>query len=196
MARANESDRRQERVRRSPRPLDNAALQEMALRYVSRFATTRAKLTTYLARKVKERGWREGEEPARVDALAERLCELGYIDDAAFAVAKAGSLTRRGYGAGRVNQALRQSGVGEADGEEARSLAAREAINSALRFAQRKRLGPWAMQEGDPKTREKALGAMIRAGHGFGLSRAIVETAPGLDLCPDSLCEYVVIKEP
>ena len=37
---------------------------------------------------------------------------------------------------------------------------------------------------------------MIRAGHGFGISREIVNAAPGAELCPHSLSDFVVVKEP
>jgi regulatory protein len=37
--------------------------------------------------------------------------------------------------------------------------------------------------------REKALGAMIRAGHGFAIARAIVALAPGADIDMDELAE-------
>lgn len=196
MARADESGSRTRHERRAPRPLTAAALEELALRYVSRFATTRAKLLTFLRRKVRERGWADGEAPVQFEALADRLCSLGYVDDAAFAVAKAGSLSRRGYGPGRVEQALRQAGVDEDDGSEARQLASSEAVEAALRFARRRRLGPWAPAQPDPAARQKALAAMIRAGHGFGLSREIVSAAPGAELCADGLAEYVVVKDP
>ena len=52
----------------------------MALFYVGRFATSRAKLTSYLKRKIRERGWDGGGEPD-VEAVTERLVRLGYIDD-------------------------------------------------------------------------------------------------------------------
>ena len=43
---------------RKPRPPLNAAkLEELALGYVGRFATSRAKLLSYLKRKLRERGW-------------------------------------------------------------------------------------------------------------------------------------------
>jgi regulatory protein len=45
------------RPRRALPPLDQAALQELALRYVGKYATTRAKLRAYLGRKLRERGW-------------------------------------------------------------------------------------------------------------------------------------------
>ena len=58
-------------------PLDEAKLGELAVHYVGRFATSRAKLTTYLNRKLKERGW-AGARPADPGAVAERLAGLGY----------------------------------------------------------------------------------------------------------------------
>lgn len=173
-------------ARKAPRPLAEAALSELALHYVSRFATTRAKLGTYLRRKLRERGW-EGEREPQVDELVERLTGLGYVDDAAFALAKSGSLIGRGYGAGRVRQALLHAGVGDEDGVAARELAAEGAADAALRFAKRKRLGPYAMSVGDPKTREKALAAMIRAGHDFSLAKLVVDTAPGEELTAEQL---------
>ena len=42
------------------KPLNEERLHELALFYVGRFATTRAKLIAYLSRKLRERGW-EGE---------------------------------------------------------------------------------------------------------------------------------------
>jgi regulatory protein len=50
---------------------------------------------------------------------------------------------------------------------------------AALRFAQRRRIGPFADEPANPRTREKWLAAMIRAGHGFALSRRLVDCAPG-----------------
>ncbi len=41
---------------RKPSPLTATRLQDLALSYVARFATTRAKLEAYLVRKLRERG--------------------------------------------------------------------------------------------------------------------------------------------
>ena len=166
------------REKRAPRPLDDDSLRELALRYVGRFATTRAKLGTYLQRKLRERGW-AGEQPADIPALVGRIGELGYVDDRAFALAKAGALTARGLGGRRVRQALHQAGVDEDDAEEGLDLAAGRAAESALRFARRRRIGPFAVAKPDPAGREKSLAAMVRAGHDFALSRKIVDAAPG-----------------
>jgi regulatory protein len=90
--------------RRPPRPLDAAALDRLALRYVERFATTQGKLADYLRRKVRERGW-EG-EPADPAAIAARMAALGYVDDRLYAESKAAALARRGLGARRVGAAM------------------------------------------------------------------------------------------
>jgi len=166
------------RGRKERPPLDQKKLEELALRYVERFATTRSKLREYLARKLRERGWKGEREPDTA-AISERFADLGYIDDAAYALNKARSLAGRGYGKRRLVDKLRIAGVEEADGEDARAHADEEAMASALRFAQRRRMGPFATHILDPKQREKALGAMVRAGHAFALARKIVDLRPG-----------------
>ena len=177
-------------ARRAPQPLDDRSLSELALRYAGRFATTRAKLRAYLQRKIRERGW-AGERPAELEAIANRFADLGYVDDRGYALAKSRALTGRGYGKRRVVDALRVAGVDDSDGEAARDHADAEAVAAALRFAQRRRIGPYATSfAADPKEKEKALAAMVRAGHGFGLARAILNLAPGGEVDADDLAEY------
>ena len=176
-----------QRPRRASPPLDESKLNELALRYVGRFSTTRAKLRSYLARKVRERGWEGTNEPDPA-RIADRFAAQGYVDDAAYALAKSEALTGRGYGKRRVLEKLRAAGVGDDDSAAAREHADQEAIAAALRFAKRRRIGPFATEAlSDPREREKALGAMVRAGHGFGLARAIVALAPGAEIDIDQL---------
>ena len=165
--------------RKAPRPLRETSLDELALRYVGRFATTRAKLRAYLERKLRERGW-DGDRPPEPDAIVSRFAGLGYVDDGAFALSKARALGGRGYGKRRVAQSLRAAGVEDGDGRPALDHAEDEAVEAALRFAKRRRIGPFADTPAtDPRDREKAIASMIRAGHGFAIARAIVATAPG-----------------
>jgi regulatory protein len=165
-------------LRKTRPPLDAAKLDEQALSYVGRFATSRAKLLTYLRRKLRERGW-DGEHEPRLDELADRLVRLGYVDDRAYALSKAKSMTGRGYGERRVRHALSLAGIAEEEASDARDLAEAEAVESALRFARRRSLGPFAAERPDPRRREREMAAMIRAGHGFGLVRAIIDLNPG-----------------
>lgn len=174
--------------RRRPPPLDTHKLERLALRYVERFATTRGKLADYLRRKVRERGW-EGPaaDPA---ALAERMASLGYVDDRAFAEARAGAMARRGLGERRVRATLKAAGIGADDTEAVAPGIEAMAVDAALAFARRRRLGPFATAPADRPLREKQLAAMIRAGHGFALSRRIIESAPG-----DALHEDLTSRE-
>jgi regulatory protein len=174
---------------RKPRPpLDEEKLNELMLAYVAKFATSRAKLAAFLRRKVRERGWAGAGEPP-VDDLVAKAARVGFVDDAAFALGKARSLTARGYGARRVSQALYAAGIGEADGEAARGHARDDAVEAALRFARRRRFGPFAAAAADPKDREKQLAAMLRAGHGLRLSQVILKLEPGAAIDPQALDE-------
>lgn len=159
-------------------PLDGEGLERLALFYVSRYATTKAKLTAYLGRKVQERGWSDENRPP-IEPLVRRFCELGYIDDGAFASARAASLQRRGYGERRVAQAMKAAGIGDEDAALAREESRDGAFEAALRFAERKRIGPFAPQEPDRRGKERAFAAMMRAGHPLDLARRIVSAAPG-----------------
>ncbi|HYN46049.1 MAG TPA: RecX family transcriptional regulator [Allosphingosinicella sp.] len=167
-----------DRGRRVRRPLDAPGLEQAALSYAGRYATTRARLRAYLARKLRERGWTGSGEP-QVEVLVERMAALGYVDDRAFAAARAAALGRRGYGARRVGEALRAAGIEEADAIDARATARDGAWQAALRFAERKRIGPFAAVEGDRPARDKAFAAMLRAGHPADLARRLVAARPG-----------------
>lgn len=157
----------------TPRPLDSAKLDELALAYVARFAANAHKLEAYLVRKVRERGW-AGEEPADPDAIVDRFVDLGYIDDAAWAQARSDSLVRRGYGARRVGQALHAAGIAE----DIRAAVAPDHAagrRAAVALARKRRFGPWGAPGADRAAREKQIAAMLRAGHGFAAARAVIE---------------------
>lgn len=171
--------------RRPATPLDQEKMERLALRYVERFATTRGRLADYLRRKIRERGW-EG-APADPEALAERLAGLGYIDDRAFAEARATAMARRGLGARRVQDALRHARVGTEDTEALAPEIEERGPDAALTFARRKRFGPFATTRADRELMGKQLAAMARAGHGYELSRRILELPPGAEVDPDEL---------
>jgi regulatory protein len=154
-------------------------MRDLALHYVGRYATSRAKLATYLQRKLRERGWAEGAAPPDIEELVADFNRLGYVDDAAFAASRARSLTQRGYGLRRVNEDLRAKGISEPDGAEAMVHADEESWQSADRFARRKRIGPYAAEAASPELRQKQLQAFLRAGHGFDIAKAFVRAEPG-----------------
>jgi regulatory protein len=173
------ADRQAGRGCREPKPLDAARLDELALTYVARFATSAAKLERYLKRKLRERGWAGEREPDLL-ALVGRYVDLGYVDDAAFARAKSGSLLRRGYGMRRVGDALREAGIGEPIREDVRPEEGAER-RAALAMARKRGFGPFgrASDQGplDRERRQKQIAAMLRAGHPLDSAREMVDAA-------------------
>ena len=165
-------------------PLGEAQLRDLALHYTARFATTAARVEAYLVRKIRERGLAEDGDgriiAVDVPALVARLVELGYVDDDAYARMRARDLGGRGYGARRVEESLRHAGVGEAlrtvhaPGEAASRRAA------AL-MARKRRIGPWGQPLDDAlaarKAHEKAVAAMLRAGHQYDHVKVILAAA-------------------
>ncbi|MFT4026780.1 MAG: RecX family transcriptional regulator [Novosphingobium sp.] len=159
--------------KRAPKPLDSARLEELALAYVARFATSAARLEGYLRRKLRERGW-AGEGEAPVAALVGRFVSAGYVDDRAFALAKAGSLLRRGYGRRRVDQALGAAGIAEEVRREAGGSIAGQR-QAALALARKRKFGPFGSAPADRPQRERQVAAMLRAGHPLDTARRIVD---------------------
>jgi regulatory protein len=161
------------------RPLDPSSLHALAIRYVGRFATTRAKLSDYLKRKVAERGWAD-DNPPPIVAIADRCVESGYVDDQAYAEAKSRSLARRGYGYRRVEAALHHSGIAR---ETTESLRPDDdaAFESAENFARKRRIGRFGPAPADQSLARRQFAAMIRAGHSPELAGYFVRSVPEAD---------------
>jgi regulatory protein len=183
-----DSVRKRRGEKRAKPPLNETALRDLALHYAARFATTGARLEAYLVRKIRERGLAEDADGRSVSpdipALVARLVELGYVDDDAYARMRARDLGARGYGGRRVDQALRHAGVDD-NVRQAHAPGETASRRAAALMAQKRRLGPWASAgaraggEGtDPlaarKAHEKAVAAMLRAGHQYDHVRFIL----------------------
>lgn len=162
-----------------PRPLDPSSLQALAIRYVGRYATTRAKLTDYLRRKIIERGWIDDSSPP-LAAIIVQCVDAGYVDDRAFAEAKSRALARRGYGYRRVESSLHQSGIAR-DITESLRPDADSAFESAESFARKRRIGMFCTVPVDQAAARRHFAAMIRAGHSIALTRYFVNSVPDAD---------------
>lgn len=159
-------------------PLNEERLRGLALHYAGRYATTKAKLATYLNRKLHERGW-DGDRPADIESLIENFAELGYVDDVGFANARSRAFVRRGYGTRRLSQDLNAAGISPTDSADAMNDALNATWIAAENFARRKRIGPFATTKADPDTQQKQLQAFARAGHAWEYARRFVMADPG-----------------
>ena len=167
------------RAPRIVRPLDPARLNELALAYVARFATSTGKLSQYLRRKLRERGWEATAEPD-LAALIARFAAAGYVDDAGFARGRASGLRRRGFGDRRIEQTLRGAGISDDDRAAARGDEA-QARRAALVLARKRGFGPFGAERPDPAKRQKQFAAMLRAGHPLDSVRFLIDAPSEAD---------------
>ena len=174
--------------------MDARRLRDLALHYVGRYATSKARLVRYLSRKVGEVGWAEGVPPADLVALAQEFEELGYVSDRSYAQMRANGMAGRGFGHRRIEQDLRANGIDDSvraellriggDGNDpndcdSQRLLAVDRNAAAITFARRKRIGPFAQTVAEPDLRRKQTAQMLRAGHDFDIVRKLVNAEPG-----------------
>jgi regulatory protein len=155
-------------------PLNPKQLQSLALFYVGKYATTTGKLKDYLRRKVRERGW-DGDDAPDFAGIVQRMADLHYVDDAAYAEAKAASMQRRGYGPRRVQAALAAAGV---KGEDVDQPEREELERCALILARRKRIGPFAAVKADRAQEARWAAALMRGGHTPDVVRSVLSLSP------------------
>lgn len=164
------------------KPYDIESLERTALHYVGRYATTRGRLEAYLRRKLRERGWADETSPP-IDSLIKRFSDRGYVNDAQFAQARTESLLRKGYGARRIAVNLRAAGIDAATADGLREEIAEAAERSAMAFARRRKIGPFAGKPLNPDENRRAFAALLRAGHSFEIARRILGAGAADDAC-------------
>ena len=173
--------------KRPPRPVTRAYLERAALAHLERYSASAEGLRRVLRRRVERRCRLRGEDedPAGFDPLIEetiaRCTASGLLDDARYAHDKVAALRRRG-GSGRgIAAKLAAKGVERELIEE--TIAGNEVGDpaAALRFARRRRLGPFRAglgPRGDrAANRDRDLASLARAGFAFEVARAVVDGA-------------------
>jgi len=170
-------------ARPGPRKVTPTYLENAALFYLQRFATSSENLRRVLMRKVERSARFHGTDPAEgarwVDALIARFLACRLLDDALYAESRATSLRRRGASRQTIALSLRQKGIeGEIiegalaaadETEEAPELAA------AARLARKRRLGPYRPPESRRDHRERDLAALARAGFSYDVALVVID---------------------
>ena len=169
---------------RPPRRLAPADLKGAALDYLDRFAASRARLRQVLLRKIRNSVRHHGDDPApliaALDDTIRWLEASGFLNDRAYAEARARSLTARGTSRAHIIAKLAGKGV---ESDTARAAVDRLSmeyeepeLEAARRYARRRRLGPYR-SEHDTRaaTRDKDLAAMARAGFAGRVARQIID---------------------
>jgi regulatory protein len=171
--------------RKAPRKATPKSLENAALYYLERFASSAENLRRVLLRRV-ERSARahatdREEGAAAVDDIVRRFVASGILDDRAYSAARAGTLHRRGASARKIRATLMQKGVASDDIEAALATLRDEAddpeLAAAVTLARRRRLGPYRPEGDREARREKDLAALARAGFGYDIARQVIEAS-------------------
>ena len=171
-----------------PQKPANVRLMNKALNYLSRYATSRHKLGRILQRFADRKltDYDANDIAAAIHQTIDECSQAGYLDDWQFAVSVARSQRRLGRSQAVIRLRLRQHALGDEIIAhalvEADENSANGDLQAAIRFAQRRRLGPFAQRHSvhhqslDPhQWKKRDLGAMARAGFPIGISRQVLE---------------------
>jgi len=179
--------------KRTPRKVTAKYLDNAALYYLSRYATSAKNLRRVMMRKIQLSASHHGTDPedgaALLDAMIARFLDSALLDDAAYARTKAAGLHRRGNSARVIRGKLSQKGVGNDDISAALDALRDDLTDglnpelaAAITLARRRRLGPFATKPPTEDTREKHLAALARAGFSYDIARRVIDAKCEEDL--------------
>ncbi len=177
--------------RTTRRPMTFARLERACYHYLGRFASTEARLAQVLERRIRRARPTEErflplseEEAGWISELVAKARRFGFVDDRAFAEARARHLLAAGHAPRRIVWKLREAGI---DGEMAQAAVAgledehggerAGMLMAAIALARRRRIGPFRPpgMALDHERRRREIGILARRGFDYAIARAIVE---------------------
>ena len=159
-----------------------------AIDYLGKYASSRHKLTQILQRFASRKlaDYKEEDIAAAIKQTIDQCNQLGYLDDQQFAISLARSQRRLGRSQAMIRKRLRQhdldSGLIAKALAEADDNSANGDMQAAIRYAQRRRLGPFAKRQRSHhhlrnayQSKKRDLGAMGRAGFSLAISQQVLD---------------------
>jgi len=175
-----------EQRRKIPAPVTEGRLKNIALFYLSRYASSSDNLRRVLGRRVQRAALHHDTDIAAaqesIDRLISKLESNGLLDDRAYAEARARSLHRAGASRRRIAAQLAQKGVSSdvvsqsiTTLDEHRQSDRDLDYVAAIRFARRRRLGPFGDPSRRTARRDRDLAAMARTGFSLAIARKVID---------------------
>jgi regulatory protein len=145
-------------------------MRRAAVDYLSKHSSSTANLRAVLERKARRRIEDPEADIASLVGPAVQFCvEQGFVDDVAYAETKVAAAARKGVSSRKVAMQLRSKGV---DAEHvADALREVDDLAAAVRFARKRRVGPWRTT--DEPDRDRELGKLARQGFDEGTCRRV-----------------------
>ncbi|NRG18807.1 regulatory protein RecX [Rhizobiales bacterium] len=181
------------KFRRPPKPPTEERLKRSAIAYLQRYSSSEDNLRQVLQRKVMRAAMALELNPDDFQDMIRDTVGFcvrnGLVDDRAYAETKIAGLRRRGRSTSRIKATLVAKGVSKDLIDETLDDDPKSEIAAAMRFAKRRRFGPWRTTLAvDHKLMEKETAALCRAGFSYALARKIV-TAENVDALRQSACD-------
>lgn len=177
-------------TQRRPRKATSKSLENAALHYLNRYASSAENLRRLLRARV-QRSTRHHDTDLKkgmdlVDQLIARLQSAGLLNDGDYARARARALHRRGAGLPAIRAKLRAKGVSRSDIEAALAAIGADTeesqLRAALNYARRRRIGPYRSETLRADHRDRDLAALARQGHSLDLCMRVIESRDLADL--------------
>lgn len=153
-----------------------------SLRYLGRYASSKAQLERVLKNKIAKRPDLDPQGAyAAFPALITKLENLGYLDDEAYARGMSVSLIRSGKSDARIRQKLQEKGLTadliQSGLEHARERlgldnAREQALTGALICLRKRGQGPYLRADREAKEPDRVLGMLARAGYSYDIAKA------------------------
>ena len=172
-------------------------LMNKAVNYLGRYIASQQRLREVLQRFAMRKldAHDEAAVAQGIEAVIADCIRLGYVDDAAFAMARARSKRRGGGSALAIRRSLAEHAIDRTLVDEALAAADESSrdgeLAAALRLAARRRIGPYFRRGHDEDTRRRHLAALARAGFSFTTARAVMDldSPEAADAMADSLAD-------
>ena len=187
------------RQSRTPPKIDRDYLYYAGAKYLERYAASREQFRTVLYRKIMrscQHHTDQDEEKCRelADDLVEKFTQAGYLDDNRYTHGMVASFRRKGESRNKIQQRLLSKGIASdmieaalehyddmlADMADAGDAATNETAElcAALRYVQRKRLGPFAKNP-DQAVEQRHFARLARAGFSYATAKQALYMTPG-----------------
>ena len=186
-----EEFKREPRKKKVPRKVTPKSLENAALYYLQRFSSSSENLRRVMMRRVYRSAKHHDTDPEEgaeiLDALIKRYNEVGLLDGAQFAKARAGGLNRRGSSARAIRAKLAEKGVAKEVIDETLERLKDEdqdpELSAAVTLARKRRLGPFRVTDDRLEFKEKDMAILARAGFNYSVAQKIIaaETSDELE---------------
>ena len=165
------------------RKVSATSLENAALYYLGRFATSSENLRQVLERRILRAAKHHDTDIKAcnqlVGDLIQRYLESGILNDGIYAQTQAASMNRRGKSLRAIRARLRQKAVSSDIIDDALAVLAGEVgqldLAAAIAYARKRRLGPYRRDTRKPENPDNELAALARAGFSYSLALRIVE---------------------